>query len=791
VKIGLELKKLVFKRKLGGGEFSYVSFATGEERRGKSEILELLKKESGWNNLLSCKSSSETEFSFMKKVKKQISFVLFEDQAVEATLCKNVPDADSGSKEHEVNCDLPNATIEVEDEPNMPDPGGRELNANANCETSKSDLTTEVVRKKRKRPKAGPASKVKRLRSESPVSEKVESSNDAQLDDPQEADDVVITECLDATIPFEGNNHEESFNTCDNELEKTREYFEPTASPVKAEEIQELPDSDVDIDNNDGTESAEECEDQYSRRDEDRRVLVFKLNKAESHSSCKSFFAKFDLVEHVKRSKTRTNSFNDSLKYKGVYLITFKTEEGAEKFLRSNVVFKGDILPTILLSQYNRDKFFQRCIQRSRVVQSKHESIMILSELRDLKKRGKLENCVSIQIPSVHISYEQVQEYFCGISSDFIDNFGKPVEQAYQVGKHGKGPFLEYILVFEMEADAKLFVRKTEVHKFEDLSLKVLLLTDSIKRIKFSQKPKNFIDDKQFSEKDNIRRVAVQTVNNLRPPQEIEIFFHKHFPSVLHIHRCEINSHFIGLYILSFENETDAKEATKVDCEEEGFVKNLIITQLDQYLKFREKYLNMKSDPKKKAEHIDKIWKVDYKKLEEIHKENHRDVVNEVERTQNDLLGDENYVSDFEEQYNTLCDRIDQNNSSDVIKERSGGVQEFSRDVFIGCKGIPNIDERSKTEIEEYFYENHENVEGVVCFNDLVFVKFSDPSSANRFFTLNYIMCKGCKVTPFRLADYFESVDHDRMNYVKALLSGANSTDNSSQNTDDEIGSSE
>ena len=113
VKIGLELKKLVFKRKLGGGEFSYVSFATGEERRGKSEILELLQKESGWNNLLSCKSSSETEFSFMKKVKKQISFVLFEDQAAEATLCKNVPDADSGSKEHEVNCDLPNATIEV------------------------------------------------------------------------------------------------------------------------------------------------------------------------------------------------------------------------------------------------------------------------------------------------------------------------------------------------------------------------------------------------------------------------------------------------------------------------------------------------------------------------------------------------------------------------------------------------------------------------------------------------------------------------------------------------------
>ena len=82
LKIGVELRKMVCKRKLGGGEFSYVSLSTGEERRGKAEVLELLATEEGWINLLTSKGSKESETVFMKNVKKQLSFVLFEDQVV-------------------------------------------------------------------------------------------------------------------------------------------------------------------------------------------------------------------------------------------------------------------------------------------------------------------------------------------------------------------------------------------------------------------------------------------------------------------------------------------------------------------------------------------------------------------------------------------------------------------------------------------------------------------------------------------------------------------------------------
>ena len=46
LKIGLELKQLVFKRSKGPGEYSYVIVATGKEVEGsKNEVLDLLKED--------------------------------------------------------------------------------------------------------------------------------------------------------------------------------------------------------------------------------------------------------------------------------------------------------------------------------------------------------------------------------------------------------------------------------------------------------------------------------------------------------------------------------------------------------------------------------------------------------------------------------------------------------------------------------------------------------------------------------------------------------------------------
>ena len=66
-KVGLELKKLVYKKKLGQGEWLYVSAESKKEASGKKEIVDLLKEESSWESLYRLKLAGETEESFCKE----------------------------------------------------------------------------------------------------------------------------------------------------------------------------------------------------------------------------------------------------------------------------------------------------------------------------------------------------------------------------------------------------------------------------------------------------------------------------------------------------------------------------------------------------------------------------------------------------------------------------------------------------------------------------------------------------------------------------------------------------
>jgi len=358
--------------------------------------------EDGWKSLQACKGSAESDDSFMKKVKKQIPFVLFEDQA-KLSIKAKAGDEKLQSKVEKESCERHDVTESASDDTAV-------IAASHDVtESVKDDAViaggdcVDHVAKKRRKAKAGPASKVKRARSESPSTDMVESI--------EEEKDGMKSPSLDITVPFVENIPE---NLIDNDdmLDDTvglgTEYFEVFPKEEENVEIEVLP--EIDMDDDDDIES--EDDKQYAECDEERRVLVFNLNPAESHSSCKSFFSRHDCVEHIKRTKTRKNSYSEAMKYKGVYLITFETEEAAEEFLKKKVIFKNVVLVTKRLDQYKREKFFQRQVQRCRVVQKKHQEV--LSELKDLKKSGKLNNCVSVQIPLGQVSDEQVQEYFCG-----------------------------------------------------------------------------------------------------------------------------------------------------------------------------------------------------------------------------------------------------------------------------------------------------------------------------------------------------------------------------------------
>ena len=70
LKIGLELKKLVFKRSKGPGEYNYVIVATGKEVEGKNEVLELLREDlESWAPLNGLRLKNEPNDAFYKKIK--------------------------------------------------------------------------------------------------------------------------------------------------------------------------------------------------------------------------------------------------------------------------------------------------------------------------------------------------------------------------------------------------------------------------------------------------------------------------------------------------------------------------------------------------------------------------------------------------------------------------------------------------------------------------------------------------------------------------------------------------
>ena len=128
-------------------------------------------------------------------------------------------------------------------------------------------------------------------------------------------------------------------------------------------------------------------------------------------------------------------------KFKGVYLVSFSSEEFARNCVEVEVEINGILLDKILLRDYKREKFLLRQIQKTRSFKLNQEYVM--ENLKDVKKDGKLDNCVVIQ---VNAEEEDVPKHFCGISSYFVDTFEFPVEEV-KVITSPKIP--QYVLVLE------------------------------------------------------------------------------------------------------------------------------------------------------------------------------------------------------------------------------------------------------------------------------------------------------------------------------------------------------
>jgi len=93
LKIGHELSQLIARRKTGEmGEFSYVCLKSGEERRGRGEIVELVKEknEEGWNKVRELGGDGVTDNDFEARVRKLVAKLPWEKENARTTTVSEI-----------------------------------------------------------------------------------------------------------------------------------------------------------------------------------------------------------------------------------------------------------------------------------------------------------------------------------------------------------------------------------------------------------------------------------------------------------------------------------------------------------------------------------------------------------------------------------------------------------------------------------------------------------------------------------------------------------------------------
>ena len=551
LKIGLELKKLVFKRSKGPGEYNYVIVATGKEVEGKNEVLELLKEDlENWAPLNRLRLKNEPDDAFHKKIKKQITLVLFEDQ-------------------YNVASGRP-----------LQEPPAKKRKAEAEQEQNTNEDPIGEIEEE----------KVKDHQKVNPI----ESVTSAEISEDTKPPNLRVFHL--AEVP-----------TITETVEVKDGDDDQSQTPDVLSEISTVYTSEL-----------------FKLKCDHLKVLIFFVSKKISPKEVEKLFLEneaFEGVTEVKKTVTGTN------KFKGVYLVTYSSEESARKCIEVDVELNGIILDKVLLRDYKREKFFLRQIQKTRSFKINQEYLM--DNLKDVKKDAKLDNCVVIQVDAEE---EEVMEHFCGISSDFVDNFEFPVEEV-KVITALKIP--QYVLVFESSEGAMSFKKQPEYHKVGDKSATVILLTERMKLVRFGEKIKNFVDDKSFSASDNDRRLMVASVTREASHEAVTSMITSLFPDHTHLLRCQVDDFFWGLYVVTFNTHEEAETAAAQGIEENEVIKNPIAMVLTEYCLQREHFLNSKKIIRRKRQHTnvneELRWMNEFVDIEKRHEEYWGSIENKID----------------------------------------------------------------------------------------------------------------------------------------------------------------
>jgi len=272
---------------------------------------------------------------------------------------------------------------------------------------------------------------------------------------------------------------------------------------------------------------------------------------------------------------------------------------------------------------------------------------------------------------------------------------------------------------------------KKEVIRFNKHNLETELLSSMLVKKRFSMKAKNFKDDPAFKDKDNDRRLVLPSSKLSNDAAEaLEKHIRETRTGVQAWHNTVCN-----LHIVTFSDTASAFGALQVKEEDRGLVeKPEQLMLLPEYMEAWQRALDRQKEREEAA----------VKEAEDDVEE--EEVEEDVSSQDESKSKDEKMEVESDEEPKNGVESSNGHESNSAQGNIENGHTEMFK-CFAFCKGFTDED----CDVEEYFEENHENVEqvwqrgkGEGCE---VYVKFKDAASVQRFLTLNYVRYRARPIT--------------------------------------------
>jgi len=494
-----------------------------------------------------------------------------------------------------------------------------------------------------------------------------------------------------------------------------------------------------------------------------RKVSVDNFERSSSPEESESFLRGFENVERIKRRTMIKNKGGKQRElFTGCYDVTFTDEESATKFIAlPDVKYKG----RDLIRKLKKTVLLEKIVTRMHTGAFSHYKRMT----ECLAINGEEEKQVYVFGLGLHPD-EEVQEYFCGLESEFANIISA---RTVWVQQGGSKKFRGYLLGFEDEKAAEEFCKKDD-KKFKGKVLKCLRMTYVVSRLEVHRKKANFDDHgDEHSESDANRKLVLLRVNE-HDATKAETKIREIYNNVVNVYRSAgeqgVAEH---IDIVTFTSVKDAKAALDVEVDSE-FVRPVNVLGMAEYLMLREKVLEENREVMEKSDKK-------YKNIKDNLVVVDGNTIVITDPSENPVKKEKKEIPKDAKTATKGKSRSIQTQTLPLVqgalaRRQRRGCSDWDLYVTVGNlhPKMKNLGKPSDMDICNYFLHNHKDVTDVkfISWTDIVFVKFKDVASAERFLGLSYVLFYGSELNRYDVETFLKKRKPAQKEEIAKVLLG-------------------